>query len=130
MPQLDAIIGLVIAAVILAVLVASMRTVVHRLMDGVDEGTLDAVESAAAAVPGVHEVQGARARWSGHRMETELSVTTDAGLSLSQGHRLAEEVEAALVRAVPHLDRAVVRVVPAASPREHVPAETEGDLRG
>jgi divalent metal cation (Fe/Co/Zn/Cd) transporter len=63
-------------------------------------------------------------------METELSVTTDADLSLSQGHHLAEEVEAALVRAVPHLDRAVVRVVPAASHRDHVPGEAEADLRG
>ncbi|MFK5635436.1 cation diffusion facilitator family transporter [Ornithinimicrobium sp. LYQ103] len=116
MPQLDAIIGLVIAAVILAVLVASMRSVVRRLMDGVDDGTLDRVETAAAAVPGVHEVTEARARWSGHRMEAEVTVFTEASLSLAGGHDLAQQVEAALVRTVPHLERAVVRVVPARPP--------------
>src|SRR5699024_3911421 len=67
MPQLDPLVGLVIAAVIIAVLISSMRTVVRRLMDGVDDGTLERVEQATAEVPGVLSVHGARARWSGHR---------------------------------------------------------------
>ncbi len=118
-PELDAIVGLVIAAVIVWILVNSTRTAIRRLMDGVDEGTLERVESIAAAVPGVRDVRETRARWSGHRMETELCVTADVSLSLSAGHALAQDVEAALITGVPHLDRAVVRVAPmgAAVPR-------------
>ncbi len=111
-PELDAIIGLVIAAVIVWILVNSTRTVISRLMDGVDDGTLERVESVAAAVPGVLDVQETRARWSGHRMETELCVTTDSSLSLPDGHALGRAVEAALITGVPHVDRAVVRVAP------------------
>jgi divalent metal cation (Fe/Co/Zn/Cd) transporter len=53
LPWVDPVIGLVIAAVVIAVLIGSMRTVVRRLVDGVDAGTLDRVESTTHAVPGV-----------------------------------------------------------------------------
>lgn len=112
MPRLDPFIGLVIAGVILAVLVSSMRTVVHRLMDGVDESTLGRLEEAAAAVSGVIAVQDARARWSGHRLEAELGVVADAALSLPDAHALGERVQHDLVGTVPHLDRVAVTVVP------------------
>src|SRR5699024_10362137 len=49
--ELDAIIGLVIAAAILWILVNSTRTVVRRLMDGVDEGTVESIATFAASVP-------------------------------------------------------------------------------
>lgn len=112
LPLLDPAIGLVIAAVIVAVLISSMRTVIRRLMDGVDDGTLDRVDAVAAAVPGVRDVSRSRARWSGHRMEADLDVVVDPDLTLRAGHGIAEEVHSALVRGVPHLERATVHVVP------------------
>ena len=79
-PQADAVVGLGIAAVIVLVLVSSMRTTLTRLMDGVDHGMLDRVEAVAATVPGVLTVDHARARWVGHRMEADVRVASRATL--------------------------------------------------
>ncbi|GAB2688356.1 cation diffusion facilitator family transporter [Thalassiella azotivora] len=113
MPWLDAAAGLLIAAVVVAVLVATLRVVVRRLMDGVDEEVLDRVGRSAAAVPGVLGVDRTRARWSGHRLEADLDVRVDASLSVVDGHRIAHDVHEALRRRVPHLDHATVHVNPA-----------------
>lgn len=114
MPQLDAVVGLVIAAVIILVLVQSMRTTITRLMDGVDHGTLDRIESLAAAVPGVLAVGRARARWTGHRMEADLQVHVDPDLSMAEGDAVAHLVHETLTNRVPHLDHASVHACPAA----------------
>lgn len=108
-PQFDAIIGLVIAAVIVMVLISSMRTVIRRLMDGVDDGTLETVER-AAHVPGVRAVGETRARWIGHRMECEVSVDVDPDLRVEQTRAVVNDVRASLRAALPHLDRAIVQV--------------------
>lgn len=112
MPQLDAVVGLLIAAVIVGVLVSSMRTVVRRLMDGVDDGTLERLEQATAQVPGVVQVQEVRARWSGHRMEAEVCLTADPGLDLPRAHELVTRVRGHLLGTVPHLERVGVQVIP------------------
>ncbi len=113
LPWVDPVVGLVIAAVITAVLVGSMRTVVRRLMDGVDAGTLDLIEHEAAAVPGVASAGRARARWSGHRLEAEVGIAVDGTLSVRAGHDLARTVAEHLRHHVPHLQQATVHVAPA-----------------
>ncbi|MCC2593531.1 cation diffusion facilitator family transporter [Tessaracoccus sp. OS52] len=107
LPQLDPIVGLVIAAVILAVLYNSMRTVIHRLMDGVEPGTLDLIEAQAARVDGVLSVRRARARWLGHRMEADVEVEVEPGFDVD-GDAVAHRVREHLLREVPHLDNATV----------------------
>jgi cation diffusion facilitator family transporter len=119
MPQLDAIVGLVIAAVIIAVLVSSMRTVLRRLMDGVDDGTLDRIEAVVAGVDGVQTVDRCRARWIGHRLEADLDIGVEPQLTLQDGHAIAHRVHRTLVRTVPHLDRATVHVNPSGIPAAH-----------
>ncbi|MGO1227453.1 cation diffusion facilitator family transporter [Brachybacterium sp. AOP42-C2-15] len=106
---IDPIIGLVISVMVVLVLISSMRTVIHRLMDGVEPGTLDRIE-AAAAVPGVLNVRDARARWIGHRLEAEVTVEVDPTLSVGRSRLLADAIERQLHQALPHLDRAGVRV--------------------
>jgi cation diffusion facilitator family transporter len=119
MPQLDAIVGLVIAAVIIAVLVSSMRTVIRRLMDGVDDGTLDRIEAVVADVAGVVTVDRCRARWIGHRLEADLDIGVEPQLTLQDGHAIAHRVHRTLVLTVPHLDRATVHVNPSGIPAAH-----------
>ncbi len=115
---IDPLIGLGIAAVVVLVLIGSMRTVIHRLMDGVDPGTLDRIEQAASG-PGVRAVRGARARWIGHRLEAEVIVEVDPALSVGSSQLLAEQAEDRLRQELPHLDRAAVQVAAAAAvPRE------------
>lgn len=113
LPWVDPVVGLLIAAVIVAVLASSMRTVVRRLMDGVEPGTLDRVEQAAARVQGVSSVTAARARWSGHRLHVELDIAVDPAHTVETGHAIAHRVEDELCAVIPHLDAVTVHVGPA-----------------
>ncbi|GAA4898807.1 cation diffusion facilitator family transporter [Tessaracoccus lubricantis] len=112
LPWLDPVIGLVIAAVIVGVLISSMRSVIRRLMDGVEPGTIDAIEASAAEVPGVAAVSQPRARWSGHRLVAELSVAVDGALTVEAAHGLAHAVEDHVRGTVPHLWQVNVHVTP------------------
>ncbi|UVI38002.1 cation diffusion facilitator family transporter [Brevibacterium spongiae] len=109
LPQLDAIIGLLIAAVIIAVLVNSMRTVVHRLMDGTETDTIDTIEHTAAAINGVRAVDGVRARWLGHRLECELTLTLDPDTNLAAADTVAHAVRDRLHHELPYLNRTVIQ---------------------
>ncbi len=111
-PQADALVGLLIAVVIIGVLVSSLRVTLHRLMDGIEDGTLDQIEAVASETPGVLGIARARARWTGHRLEADLDVTVDPTLSVAAGHAIAEEVHRRLAASVRHLDRASVHVEP------------------
>jgi cation diffusion facilitator family transporter len=111
-PQADAIMGLLIAAAILWILVNSARTILRRLMDGVEPGTIDTIERIAARVHGVRRVDRIRARWSGHRIDGEIDVAVDAALTIEHGHHVAEELHHALLHGVPHLDHVAVHLNP------------------
>ena len=121
-PRADPIVGFLIAIVILGILVSSMRTVVRRLMDGVDEGLIDRITATVKETPGVVAVDTVRARWSGHRMSGEVAIQIDSAQTVLQGHRIAEEVEHAVLHAVPNMDSVVVHLHPA------VPADEASSL--
>jgi cation diffusion facilitator family transporter len=111
----DAVVGLAIVVAIGATLVRAARTVLQRALDGIDEVTITLIESVAATVPGVEHVDDTRARWTGHRLLAELSVSVDRSLSVQAGHAIAEAVRDALLRHVPRLADASVHV----DPHEH-----------
>ncbi|SEB36215.1 cation diffusion facilitator family transporter [Rhodococcus jostii] len=110
--RLDAIIGLFIAAAILWILFNSMRTICRRLMDGVDPGVIESMTTTVAAVDGVVDVDRVRARWSGHRMEADANVVVAKGLSVVDGHHIAEQVQHQLLHTTPHLEEVVVHLHP------------------
>ena len=114
----DAIMGFLIGIAILGILIASMRSVGRRLMDGVEDDVIDRLTDAAAAVPGVVGVDRVRARWSGHRMEGDVAIQVDPGLTVLEGHAVAEEVEHAILHASPNMDQAVVHLHPVAVSNE------------
>jgi cation diffusion facilitator family transporter len=108
----DAVVGLAIGLAVLVILVASVRTVGRRLMDGVEPGLLDRMTAVAAAVPGVRAVDRVRVRWTGHRLEGDAAIGVDAGLTVAEGHAVGERVEHALLHATPHLEAVVVHLHP------------------
>lgn len=112
-PQADAVVGLVVGVAILWILVGSCRTIFRRLMDGVDDGTVESIEEFAARVDGVRGVGRVRARWTGHRLTAEVDVNVDGAATVAEGHRVAEIVHHALLHRVRHLDHVVVHVNPA-----------------
>jgi cation diffusion facilitator family transporter len=111
----DAIVGLVITVAIVYTLVAAARTVLRRVLDGIDVPTMRLIETAAAAVPGVEHVSEARARWVGHQLRAELAIDVSPEISVEAGHDIAEHVRAALLQHVPRLGDAMVHV----DPHEH-----------
>ncbi|MCH1865449.1 cation diffusion facilitator family transporter [Nocardioides sp. CFH 31398] len=111
-PRADAVVGLVIGVSIVGILVASMRPVVRRLMDGVEPGVLAAMRATALAEEEVRGVDRVRARWAGHRLEGDATIRVDGGLSVTAAHAVAERVEHALLHVVDHLDAVVVHVHP------------------
>jgi cation diffusion facilitator family transporter len=113
LPLADSIIGLVIAAMILFVARDSARNVLRRLMDGVDPAAVSRAERTASEVPGVHAVTQPRLRWVGHALHAELAVAVDPKLTVTEAHRLAHQIEHALVHALPRLSSASVHTEPA-----------------
>lgn len=112
LPQADAVVGLLIAGVILGILVQSIRSIARRLMDGVEDGTVERISEVAASVSGVGGVDAVRARWGGHRLETQLEIHVDGALTVAEAARIAERVRRQLVRTVPSLDRASIQLRP------------------
>ncbi len=108
----DPIVGLLICVAILFVLKDAARSVLHRIMDGTDEATIGLLEEVAAAVPGVEHVTAVRARWAGHGLNAELHLDVDPGLTVQEGHAIADHVEHALLHEVPRLRMATVHVDP------------------
>jgi cation diffusion facilitator family transporter len=111
----DAIVGLLITVVIAYTVVEASRTVLRRVLDGIDEPTIHLIETSAAAVSGVEHVSDARARWVGHQLRAELAIDVTSDISVEAGHGIAERVREALLRDVPRLGEAVVHV----DPHEH-----------
>jgi len=112
-PKADPIIGLVITIAILGIVWQSVKTVFARMLDGVEPEVIDEVRHAAAHVPGVRGLSDIRARWIGHRLHAELSITVAPDLTVESGHDLAKEVEHQLRHHLKFLSGAVVHVDPA-----------------
>jgi cation diffusion facilitator family transporter len=111
-PQADPIVGLFIAVLILGILASSLRTIVGRLMDGVDDGLIDQIRTVAAGVQDVVRVEGVQARWSGHRLLAQLTLAVDGSLTVAQGHDLADRVHHELLHAIQSLDDVAVHLHP------------------
>ena len=111
-PLADPLVGLVISAAILVIVWQSARSVLLRALDGVESETLDEITRAAGRVARVEEVTDVRARWIGHRLYADVSVTVPGGLSLVQGHDVARDVRHQLLHHLPHLGSVMVHVDP------------------
>jgi cation diffusion facilitator family transporter len=111
-PLADPAVGLLITGAIVWLGIQAGRTVLMRILDGVDHETVEAVRHAAAHVREVHEVTDVRARWIGHRLHAELSVSVSPELSVGDAHAVAKEVRHRLLHDVVHLGHVIVHVDP------------------
>ena len=111
-PLADPVVGILISATIFVLVWQSSRAVLLRVLDGVEAETLDVIGHAAGHVPRVEGVTDVRARWIGHRLHAELSVTVPGGFSVAEGHEVAREVRHQLLHHLPHLGSVTVHVDP------------------
>jgi len=111
-PLADPIVGLVISAVIFLLVWQVARAVLLRMLDGIDAGTLAEIVHAASHVPSVEDVTDVRARWMGHRLQADVSITVPATMTVADGHAVAKEVRHQLLHHVPHLGSVNVHIDP------------------
>ncbi|WP_445155868.1 cation diffusion facilitator family transporter [Arthrobacter sp. Hor0625] len=111
-PLADPIVGLLISVAIMVLLWGTVRDVGRRLMDGVDPHLTDAL----AAVVREHAPAGgtSRLRWSGHRLQAEITVAVNPEERQGELAALAARLEAGAKAALPHLG--AVTVVPSVEP--------------
>lgn len=78
----------------------------------IDPEVVGEIAHAVGHVPRVEEVSDVRARWVGHRLHVDVSVTVPGGLSVAEGHDVARDVRHQLLHHLPHLGRVMVHVDP------------------
>ncbi|MCL6548115.1 MAG: cation diffusion facilitator family transporter [Alicyclobacillus sp.] len=111
-PIVDPVMGLAITAVIFWVVKSSGRSILWRLLDGMEPETLDMICQHTLAVPGVRSASEARARWSGHQIHVEITIYVDGDMTVKQGHEIAHAVIRQLRSAIPHVRSVQVHVDP------------------
>ena len=88
----DPIVGLVISVAILRIVWQSAREIGLRALDGVEPELIDRVRHQAASVPGVIGVDDVRARWLGHTIRPEVTVTVPGDRPVSDADVVAQAV--------------------------------------
>jgi cation diffusion facilitator family transporter len=112
--QADPIVGLLITIPILLVVFGAAKSVWERLMDAVDPGLVDSVERTARQADGALAIHDVRVRWLGHNLEAELYADVDSQLTTADSHAIGQEIEHALLHALPQLERVIVHIDPIA----------------
>jgi cation diffusion facilitator family transporter len=114
----DPVIGLVITAVIFGIVWQSGKAVLTRMLDGVEPQVIGELRHAAQHVKGVLAVKDVRARWLGHRLRAEITVTVDPKLSLSEAKKVADELRSHATEHLTALEHLHVETVPFGSGEE------------
>ncbi len=111
-PLADPLAGVAISIAILVLVWQTARAILLRMLDGVETEILDRILHAASHVARVEDVTDARARWVGHRLHVDVSVSVRGGLTVAEGHGVAKEVRHQLLHHLPHLGGVTVHVDP------------------
>lgn len=111
-PLADPIVGLIITLAIFRIVVESGKSVISRLLDGVEPEVIDEIRDVLDATDGVKEVTEIRVRWLGHSLLAEVNVAVSPDLSVEKGHEIAQSVHHRLMDNLQYLSNATVHVDP------------------
>lgn len=109
-PLADPIIGLLITAAIFVIVWQSAKSVLTRMLDGVEPGLVAEVRHAAEHVTGIAKVADVKARWLGHKLHIDAAVLADAGSTLADADKLSAALKNELFGHIPALSVANIRV--------------------
>ncbi|MGO7632685.1 cation diffusion facilitator family transporter [Rhizobium leguminosarum] len=109
-PLADPIVGLLITVAILGIVWQSARSVLTRMLDGVEPEIVDEIAHAAGHVEGVEKVAEAKARWLGHKLHVDVAVVIDESVLLAEANLITSELEKELFAHIPALAVATVRI--------------------
>lgn len=117
LPILDPIASLVICAFIIKAAVDIFRDAVSKMTDrACDDAVVQALRDTVLANKQVLGIDCLNTRLFGDKFYVELEIATDAALTLSQAHAIAEGVHDAVERQFPKAKHCMVHVNPAKSP--------------
>ena len=109
-PLADPIVGLILSAMIVVLLIGTVRSVGRRLMDGIEPELLDRAKHALQHVEQVTEVEQLRLRWVGHRLQGDAIVRI-ADVPLSEANQIAVNAEASVKQHMPNVDIMNIRTL-------------------
>ena len=113
MPVLDTVTGLVISLFIIKSSVTIFMDSNVELMDGVKDETVYArIFQAVEAVPGAHNPHRVRSRQIGNMYMIALDIEVDGTISVTEAHRIANEVERSIKARIDNIYDIVVHVEP------------------
>lgn len=118
-PLADPIVGLAITVLIVRIAIDAGRSVLRRLLGGVDPEVVDEIEHAAGETPGVLHVDKVKVRWLGHRLHSELNITVSKDLSLARAHEIADAAQHNLMHHLSYLSGATIHVDPEGAGHDH-----------
>jgi cation diffusion facilitator family transporter len=107
-PLADPLVGLLITIAIFGIVWQSARSVLTRMLDGVEPGVIDEIHHAAEHIPGITVVE-AKARWIGHKLHADVAIRIDDTLPLSAANRMATSLESEMFEHMPALAAANIR---------------------
>ncbi|CCV08168.1 Cation diffusion facilitator family transporter (fragment) [Mesorhizobium metallidurans STM 2683] len=126
-PLADPIVGLLITIAIFGIVWQSARSVLTRMLDGIEPGVIGEIHHAAGHVPGARIVD-AKARWIGHRLHADIAIAADETLPLSEANRITTALEDELFEHMPALAAANIRF--SAGHEEHNLPPSHGHAHG
>ncbi len=89
---------------------------------GASSDVLQQIAEVAAAIPGVERVHQVIAAYAGPRLVADLHVDVDGSMTLTEAHRISDQVQEALEQ-LPEVDRAYVHVEPLPSEAPEAPQD-------
>jgi cation diffusion facilitator family transporter len=111
-PILDPIVSLAICLLILKISFTSAKSVILRLIDGVDPSFVEQIRSTAKKVLGVLDITEVRIRWLGHRLFADANITVESKLPVDQAHEIASRVRHELLHDLHFLSDVIIHVDP------------------
>ena len=117
-PLADPIAGVAISVAIFRIVLESGKSVISRLLDGVEPEVIGEVRHVTGATDGVEGVTEIRVRWLGHTLLAEVNIAVNPDLSVEEGHRIAQETHQRLLDRLQYLANATIHVDPVGSSGE------------
>lgn len=110
---LDAFAALLVSFFIVKVGLEILRNALREFTDTApDPEIIDKIKKCAQSVEGVLDSHDIRVRTSGGFYQMEIHIVVDGQLTVSEGHKIAKDVESCLIEDVENLQRAIVHVDP------------------
>lgn len=101
-PLADPLVGLLITVAIAGIVWQSARSVLMRMLDGVEPNVIDEILHTAGHIEGI-EITEAKARWIGHKLHADVEIRVDEAMTLAIATRVAVGFEHELFEHIPAL---------------------------